>query len=164
MTRLRWIINGGILAGLIGLSLVVWGLFGDVPRMLEQPKLRAFDAKMPLPPEGAVPVETPAPVTFVKGDAENLARGKVYYGYYCMQCHSEKGDGRGPVGESYHPAPPDLGSQKIQAYSDEQMANAIFNGAGHQLENNGFHVLRDTVPPQHVGYIVAYVRAFVAKK
>jgi len=164
MNRLRWVINGGIVAGLVGLSLVVYGLFGDVPRMLQQPKLRAFEAKMPLPPEGAVPVEMPAPVVFVKGDAANLARGKIYYGYYCVQCHGDNGDGHGPVGESYNPAPPDLASPKIQAYSNEKMVDAMLNGTGHQLENDGFHVVRDTIPPQHIGYVVAYVRAFAAKK
>ena len=42
-------------------------------------------------------------------------RGRVYYNYYCVFCHGDNGQGDGPVGYSYMPAPTDLHAPKIVA-------------------------------------------------
>ncbi|MCL2700202.1 MAG: hypothetical protein FWE88_00750 [Phycisphaerae bacterium] len=157
--RLRRLIHVAIAAGTLGLGAVAIGLFTHVPEMKTQPKLQTHAARMPLPPAGAVTVERPAPVRFPDpADTRPLASGQVYYGYYCLPCHGQTGDGRGPVGESYHPVPRDLRSAAIQARTNKQLLRAIAEGTGHQLENDGPRILHLTVPPQHAGPLIAYVR------
>ena len=133
------------------------------PRMRNQPHIRAYQAELPLPPSNTVPVEltsipplagdvatmkNPLPTT-----ADNVARGKVYYQYYCLFCHGEKGDGNGPVGESYVPRPSDLRSAKIQSYRDGELLRSMLRGVGHEP------VLERTVLPEHRWYLSLYVRS-----
>ena len=85
--------------------------------------------------------------------AADRARGKVYYDYYCVFCHGDKGDGNGPVGESYVPVPADLRAAKIQAYADGELLRAMLVGTGHEP------VLGRVVHPEHRWYLVLYVRS-----
>ncbi len=105
------------MAFVLGVCALCWWLVFSGPRMKVQAHVRAFQAVMPPTPAGAVPVgdPLPAPLTAESTAAmtnplaptpKNVARGKTYYSYYCVFCHGEAGDGRGPVGESYDPAPP----------------------------------------------------------
>jgi mono/diheme cytochrome c family protein len=133
------------------------------PRMRSQPHIRAFQAIMPLPPSNAVPLEStsipslPADVASLqnplKTTPDNLVRGQAYYKYYCLFCHGERGDGNGPVGESYLPQPSDLRSNKIQSYSDGGLLRACLRGVGHEP------VLEKTVLPEHRWHLALYVRA-----
>jgi mono/diheme cytochrome c family protein len=119
---------------------------------------------MPATPAGVVPVDLESPLPTaddasrlrnpLPATKENIARGKVYYNYYCVFCHGEQGDGAGPVGEAYVPVPADLRSRKILAYSDGQMLRAMLLGEGHAP------VLQRTVYPEHRWYLVLYVRQF----
>ena len=132
------------------------------PRMKNQPHIRAFQADLPLPPSNTVPLEgtsippLPADVASLKNPLQmtpdNLARGQVYYKYYCLFCHGERGDGNGPVGESYLPRPSDLRSTKIQSYSDGELLRACLRGVGHEP------VFERTVLPEHRWYLALYVR------
>jgi mono/diheme cytochrome c family protein len=139
------------------------------PRMRVMPHIRAFQAVMPASPEGSVPLydpvttaptsqaaaamHNPLPVT-----SANLARGEVYYGYYCLQCHGEKGDGRGPVGESFFPVPADLRGKQVQAMSDGQLLRGMLVGIGHEP------VLGRIVEPDARWPLVLYVRWLGEKK
>lgn len=138
--------------------------FTSNPDMEVQPNIRSFEAAMPVSPEGTAPVE-PWPYA-VPGEAqaarltnplaataENVARGAVYYGYYCAFCHGANGDGNGPVGESYVPRPADLRAAKIQGYSDGKLLRAMLMGTGHEP------VLTYVVHPEHRWYVVLYVRS-----
>ena len=149
---------------LAGMGAVSYLLFVG-PRMYDQPHVRAFQAVMPPTPPGAVPLLEPVPplpspeeaktlASTLQHTPENLARGKVYYQYYCTFCHGERGDGNGPVGESYVPVPSDLRAAKVQAYTDGQLLHAMLAGAGHDPVRN------QTVRPQHRWYLVLYVRSF----
>jgi cytochrome c553 len=145
-----------------GLSVVAYILLVG-PRMYVQPHIRAYQATMPPTPAGATAVTAPTsplpsaeeartlanPLT---ATAANIARGKVYYQYYCVFCHGDRGDGTGPVGESYVPAPADLRSARVRAYSDGQLLRAMILGTGHAP------VLEYTVPPEHRWYLVVYAR------
>jgi len=135
------------------------------PRMYNQPHVRAFQAVMPPTPAGSVPLLEPIPplpsaeeaktrMLTLQPTPENLARGKVYYEYYCAFCHGERGDGAGPVGESYVPVPADLRAARIQGYSDGQLLRAMLTGAGHDP------VMNATVREPHRWYLVLYVRSF----
>lgn len=135
------------------------------PRMRTQPNIRPFQARMPMTPPGAVPVLDPVPdlpslleaknlKNPVKLTKENIARGKIYYTYYCVFCHGDTGRGDGPVGQSYTPKPADLNSLKIRSYSDGQLLLAILAGTGHEP------VLNRTVLPDHRWYLVLYTQEF----
>ena len=153
---------------LIALSLLgLAGLYAVVllngPRMRVQQHIRAFQMVLPLVPPGTVttnwpdPVASPTPVagavTLPADKAAVLQRGRVYYHYYCVFCHGEKGDGHGPVGESYLPVPADLRSAKVKGYDDRQLLRAMLTGIGHEP------ILERVVDPQHRMYLMLFVRS-----
>jgi len=84
---------------------------------------------------------------------ENLARGRVYYTYYCVFCHGELGSGDGPVGQSYLPRPADLRSRHTAALKDGELVQALVTGTGHAP------VLERIVPPEYRWYLALQVRA-----
>ncbi len=137
------------------------------PRMRMQPNVRTWQAEVPPLPAGVVPAETPdaapngkapaaetaaALASPAPASAESVARGRIYYQYYCVFCHGEAGDGNGPVGHSYVPKPSDLRAPKITGYSDGQMLRAMLVGVGHEP------VLEKVVPDEHRWPLVHYLR------
>ncbi len=84
----------------------------------------------------------------------NIAKGKVYYGYYCVFCHGDKGDGFGPVGYSYIPVPSDLRSPKVRAMSDGEVLYSMLTGTGHAP------MLQRIIPSEYWWYLVLYTRQF----
>ena len=144
------------------------------PRMKDtQPNIRAYRAAMPLPPKGALPTTDPtAPIPTEEQAAtmtidlpateQNIAAGHACYEYYCLACHGQTGDGRGPVGESFVPSPGDLRSDSVRKMTDGQLIRAMLTGPGHRpvLTNIGPEaVLQYTVLPAHRPYLVLYVRS-----
>jgi len=161
----RWFLRIAIIVVAAAGAAVVSYLLFVGPRMYDQPHVRAFQAVMPPTPPGAVPLLEPIPAMPSAEEAkmltnplaptpENVARGKVYYEYYCTFCHGERGDGAGPVGESYVPVSADLRATRIQSYPDGQLLRAMLAGAGHEPVMNG------TVRESHRWYLVLYVRSF----
>jgi mono/diheme cytochrome c family protein len=157
----RLVIAGGFLVGAV-LAVASYVVFSG-PRIRNQPHIRAYQAELPLPPSNTVPAEVTS-IPPLAGDVatrnnplpatvDNVARGKVYYQYYCLFCHGEKGDGNGPVGESYVPRPSDLRSAKIQSYRDGELLLSMLRGVGHEP------VLERVVLPEHRWYLTLYVRS-----
>ncbi len=149
----------------VGVAFVVCFFLFTGPRMTSQANIRPFRASMPLPPEGSVPAEpvvTPLPspqeaatmTNPLKPSVENISRGRTFYGYYCAFCHGQRGDGVGPVGPHYVPAPADLASPAIQAMPDGKLLLASLTGVGHSP------VLSYAVPAEFRWYLVLYVRQF----
>ncbi|MFQ5811234.1 MAG: cytochrome C [Armatimonadota bacterium] len=113
-----------------------------LPRMDRQASIRPYEQRMPQTPPGSVPrrVKQPVPTAEAAGRLPNpiprtdgaLARGRLYYGYYCAMCHGPEGRGHAPVGESYHPAPADLSSAQVQSLSDGKLFRAMAVGTGHE--------------------------------
>jgi hypothetical protein len=155
---IRCVATGVLVGGTVWLYLVFSG-----PRMTVQPHIRTYQAVMPLPQEGSVPLDGPPPLpTAVQaanmknplpGTPENIAAGKTYYIIFCLACHSEYGDGNGPVGQSYMPAPSDIRSGHAAGLSDGQLLRASLTGIGHEP------VLEKVVYPDDRWYIVLYVRS-----
>ena len=142
--------------------------------MLVTPHIRSYQAAMPLPPEKSVPTTRqyePLPTAAqavnltnpLAATPDNIAAGKVGYGYYCVQCHGQGGLGDGPVGESFIPIPANLRSAKVQGYSDGQLLRAMLTGAGHSPLRSELSqqrpVLEYVVLPEHRWYLVLYVRS-----
>ncbi len=71
-------------------------------------------------------------VNDLAGTMENLERGKVEYGIYCMQCHGEKGDGQGSlyVNKKYNYPPGNLLSEKMRANPEADIYHVITVGWG----------------------------------
>lgn len=138
------------------------------PRMYDQPSVRTYSREMPAMPQGATPT-TGRSVTLASKEAvlggrplpatkSNIRDGRIYYGYYCLMCHGEKGDGNGPVGQSYIPKPTDLTSPAVAALSDGQLYHRMLTGIGHDP------VMIDTVLPDHRRPLILYVRTFAKKE
>ena len=114
---MKWFLAGVALIG-IGV-LVYFSIMFQGPRMQVQPHIRAYQRTMPLPPQGIVPVEpdnNAVPQADESAGMKNplpdsrmcATAGKYIINYYCVFCHGENGQGDGPVGYSYMPAPTDL--------------------------------------------------------
>jgi len=156
-----------IIAGAI-VSAIALFIYHTGPRMYVQPHVRTYQRAAPLLPDGVVPVDAWPPIPSadeaktlanpIPATEDNRACGKVYYEYYCVFCHGDKGDGNGPVGQSYTPIPTDLRSPKVQAYSDGQVLRSMLLGNGHEP------VLDKVVLPEHRWYLVHYVRALGASR
>jgi hypothetical protein len=157
----RWVKLGFFFAAVGGL--VVGSLFlyelARGPRMRDQIHLSTFEAMMPLPPAGSVPVNPGVTMEVdenltnpLPASAAALERGRIYYQYYCLFCHGENGFGDGPVGQSYMPVPTDLHQPKIQAYTDGRLLRAMLFGIGHEP------ILPRIVRPEHRWHLLLYVR------
>jgi mono/diheme cytochrome c family protein len=180
----KWI----MLFVVVGVALGVFtSLIMTGPEMKSQPNIRAYQARVPLPPAGVVPVSAPGTAHDVEPTAglpssaeaaalqnplratpENLTRGRTYYQYYCLACHGEAGDGNGPVGQSFLPPPADLRSAKLRSLKDGELLRAMFTGVGHQPEAatqarapvpHEPSVLEYIVLPEHRWYLVLYIRS-----
>jgi len=93
----------------------------------------------------------------VPATRDNIDLGRIYYGYYCLMCHGERGDGNGPVGQSYVPKPTDLASPVVASMTDGQLYLRMLTGVGHDP------VLLKTVAPDYRWQLVRYVRTFARK-
>ncbi|MFQ6132387.1 MAG: c-type cytochrome [Armatimonadota bacterium] len=131
------------------------------PRMKRQPSMRPFEQPMPEGPTQSIPrggaaiptaEEAAALRSPIAPSQRALARGRLYYGYYCQACHGEDGRGHAPVGESYYPAPTDLSRAEVQSKSDGELYRAMVVGTGHEP------TLAYIVPPERRWLIVLHVR------
>ncbi len=134
------------------------------PRMRETPSILPYERRAPDLPAGIEPfaaenvypptLKPPEPATNpVPATAASVRLGRIYYGYYCEQCHAPDGTGAGTVGRSYVPIAPALGTPAVRARSDAALAQAMVTGVGHAP------VLDTTVPPDRRWYIVNYLRS-----
>ena len=134
------------------------------PHMIEQQSIQPYQQTVPNMPSGTVPTrgrletltvqqsklaKNPLPNTPV-----NLKNGRIYYGYYCLMCHGNAGDGDGAVGASYVPKPTDLSSPAVAALSDGELYQRMLIGIGHDP------VMTETVAPSQRWPLVMYVRTF----
>jgi hypothetical protein len=153
-------IGGFVAAGVVFTALL---LLMSGPHMYYQPNIKAFQAVMPLPPTGAVPLNPahkPLPTPEEAATLTNpvrltddaLDRGRIYYQYYCIFCHGAKGTPDTPIARSYVPTPADLHSEKIRAYSEGQLLRAMLLGPGHEP------VLERVVPDEARWYLTHYVK------
>lgn len=158
--------NARHVLGLLAVVLAL-GLPSCAPHMYDQVSLRPYKQQLPPMPAGTTPINGRS-VTFVAQQAKvaknpvaatptAIANGRVFYGYYCLMCHGAKGDGNGPVGQSYVPKPTDLSSPAVGKLTDGQVYAKMLTGVGHDP------VMIGTVLPEHRWPLVAYVRTFAKK-
>jgi hypothetical protein len=157
-----WLIKLAAAVIIIGGIVAFYIMFINT-HMRNQPNLRTYKFEMPPMPANVLPVKDayPQPPTAEQAESlrnpvqyspEALARGKIYYQYYCLFCHGETGSGFGPVGFSYNPVPADLRADKFASYSDGQLLRASLTGTGHDP------MLKRIIPPEYWWHIVLYTR------
>jgi len=143
----------------VGFTLYLCLLFLNNPDMSVQQSLTSYDARMPDLPRDAVPADPalyfPSLRQGGKAAQPTLTRGKFAYDAYCVFCHGLKGDGEGPVGQSFAPSVPTLRTSKLQTMDDQALTHAIFTGDGH------YPVIPRVVPPDDRPSLILYVRGLI---
>lgn len=104
--------------------------------------------ELPAQWQAAAQSEAPPPIT----DAL-LARGQERYQVYCLPCHSQLGDGDGPVVRRGFPHPPSYHEQRLRDAPDRLFYDVMTRGYGIMPS------YADRVAPQDRWAIVAYIRA-----
>lgn len=154
-----------LLLGIAVTAVIVTLLFTG-PHMTFQPKYPALQSILPGVAKGSIPLEYQPFHRKVEenreiaADAFSIENGKRAYSLYCQFCHGLRGDGNGPVGESYVPRPADLRSDRIRAMDDTTLYISMLRGVGHELIINSdtFPVLDRIVDPQYRSYLIIYVK------
>jgi hypothetical protein len=128
--------------------------------------LNTFQNLWPIMPKGTIPVSGGIEV-LRKSDPKQwinpwpltsavVERGRKSYGYYCIQCHGPRLDGRATVGQSFYPLPADLLGLEIQGRKDGELFYGISLGQKRQPP------LYATVAEEDRWAIIHYLR-FLAK-
>jgi mono/diheme cytochrome c family protein len=154
-----------------GVFLLLWGLGAtagcDYARMKEQESIRTYETQLPEMDPGSVPVggglqlaraadpdalRNPLPF-----DDKSVALGEERYGFYCVMCHGPNADGRGTVGQSFHPLPADLKSPEVQGQSDGMLFQKI------SLGSKRAPALLHTVAEKDRWAIIHFIRSLIQK-
>lgn len=147
----------------LSIFIIIISLSSCGPHMITQPSIAPYSARMPVMSSRSVPVSgsmkqitlqqsrlTSNPIPRTK---QNLESGRIYYGYYCLMCHGDRGRGDGPVGVSYQPKASDLTTVRVFSLSDGEIYRRMLKGTGHDP------VMEETVQPDERWPIVLYIRS-----
>jgi len=94
----------------------------------------------------------------VKPTAESLAQGKKYYGYDCVMCHGETGDGKGEVAVSESYSLKDFRDpETLKKYTDQELFDLLKKGKNHMP----LEPIR--VTPNELWNLINYVRSMAAQ-
>lgn len=74
---------------------------------------------------------------------ETLKRGAYLYKSFCVSCHGETGGGDGPVIKKKFPAPPDLKSSRLKAFSKGRIYHVITAGFGDMPPHDAQMTIQD---------------------
>jgi cytochrome c5 len=121
----------------------------------------AQDKPAPANPSGtsAVPSEAVLVANPVKPTPESLAQGKKYYGYDCVFCHGEHGDGKGEVAISE--------KMNLKNWSDPAALSGMTDGELFYIIKNGKGKMPpegDRVKATELWNMVNYIRSFAKGK
>lgn len=156
------------IALLILLSFIVALTSCDYARMREQESVRTYEKEMPRADNRTVPVNkgfqalrTADPKRLANPypmNAASVNQGKKAYTYFCIQCHGQRADGMGTVGQSFSPLPADLTSARVQGLSDGELYARIRLGYKRHPE------LYTTISESDTWYVVQYARSLTVKE
>ena len=135
-------------------------------RMRETPAVRPLEDPLLKMEAGLVPVsggeaeyrvtagiDLRAPVNMT--ESAEIARGKAVYLTYCAQCHGYNYDGKGTVGQSFHPLPTDLRSPKVQSKLDGELFQTVSYG----IPGGRQPALQTTITIDDRWRVVAYIKS-----
>lgn len=151
--------------------LAVWTLLltgCEYGRMYDQDAVKTYGRKMKTMDKRTVPVsdgyqvllrsnpknlKNPLPVS-----SESAEKGKLTYGYFCVQCHGVRLDGRGTVGQSFAPLPADLTSPAVMSASDGELYAKV------RLGFKRHPALFPTIPEDDTWAVLIYIRSEAGRK
>jgi mono/diheme cytochrome c family protein len=159
-----------IALGIVGLvayeTLIYYDENFPYGRMWETPAVRPHEDPPLSMPKGTVPQQggeelframsadlLKSPI--VETDPAQIQMGKVLYSRFCAQCHGKNYDGKGTVGQSFHPLPTDLKSAKVQSLSE----GAFFKEISYGIPDGRQPPLATTIDPLDRWRIIAYVKS-----
>ena len=142
-----------------------------VGRMWETPAVRPHEQQLLIMEPGVVPfgggeaeyrnAKAEDLISPFKNDDPNVvASGKLLYFTYCAQCHGKYHDGNGPVGQSFHPLPGDLQSDKVQSLPQ----GTLFKEISYGVPNGRQPALATTIEMMDRWRIIAYVKSLGLRK
>ena len=140
-------------------------------RMRETPAVKAYEKPILVMEKGVVPTsggesalralppdQLDAP--FDLTDPVVVQDGKNVYLTFCQQCHGLDYDGNGTVGQSFHPLPTDLRSEKAQSMS----AGALFHTISYGLPGGRQPPLHSTITIPDRWRSVAFVKSLGVRR
>ena len=133
-------------------------------RMHETPGVRPHEEPILTMATGSVPVHggdalyrvTPGNQLTPPVDMQDpavIARGKTLYMIFCAQCHGKNFNGKGTVGQSFHPLPTDLNSPEVQA----KPAGDLFKSISYGIPGGRQPALATTIMPKDRWHIIAFI-------
>jgi mono/diheme cytochrome c family protein len=142
-----------------------------VGRMWETPAVHPHEQPLLIMEPGVVPFDGGEAeyrnakaedlISHFKNDDPNvIASGKSLYFTYCAQCHGKYHDGNGTVGQSFHPLPGDLQSDKVQSLPQGNLFKEISYG----VPNGRQPALATTIEVMDRWRIIAYVKSLGLRK
>jgi len=142
-----------------------------VGRMWETPAVRPHEQKLLIMEPGVLPFNGgEAEYRNVKGedlispfkndDPKVVASGKSLYFTYCAQCHGKYHDGNGTVGQSFHPLPGDLQSDRVQSLPQ----GTLFKEISYGVPDGRQPALATTIEVMDRWRIIAYVKSLELRK
>ena len=156
-----------MLAVLLTASVIMLGGC-EYGRMYDQDVVKTYGRKMKDMDKRTVPVKDGHEV-LLQSNPENLKnplpasqksikRGKVVYGYFCVQCHGAGLDGKGTVGQSFAPLPTALTSPAVVSASDGELYKKV------RLGFKRHPALFPTVPEDDTWAVLIYIRSEAERK
>jgi len=135
-------------------------------RMRETPAVRPYEKPMLIMEAGLVPFaggelnyriarakDIASPLAM--SDPQTIKAGQTVYRTYCAQCHGKNHNGKGTVGQSFHPLPSDLRSTKAQTQSD----GTIFQEISYGRPGGRQPALATTVSMTERWQVIAYIKS-----
>lgn len=135
-------------------------------RMRETPAVRPYEKPMLIMEAGLMPF-TKGELGFRTARAEDISSplamyepqtikaGQTVYQTYCAQCHGRNHNGKGTVGQSFHPLPGDLRGTKVQTRSD----GALFQEISYGKPGGRQPALATTVSITERWQVIAYIKS-----
>ena len=142
-----------------------------VGRMWETPAVRTHEQELLIMEPGVLPFNGgEAEYRNVKGedlispfkndDPKVVASGISLYFTYCAQCHGKYHDGNGTVGQSFHPLPGDLQSDRVQSLPQ----GTLFKEISYGVPDGRQPALATTIEVMDRWRIIAYVKSIGLRK
>ena len=134
--------------------------------MRETPAVRPYEKPLLIMEAGLVPV-TGGELGFRVARAEDISSplamyepqtikaGQTVYQTYCAQCHGRNHNGKGTVGQSFHPLPGDLRSTQVQTRSN----GALFQEISYGKPGGRQPALATTVSITERWQVIAYIKS-----
>jgi mono/diheme cytochrome c family protein len=138
----------------------------QVGRIWETPAVKPHEQPIPVMANVSVPFtggellyRTADPDTLQPGFSltapKAIAQGRQGYQYYCAQCHGQRFDGYGTVGQSFAPKPEDLRSPRVQNLP----VGRLFHEISYGIPNGRQPALATTIAVDERWQIVAFVKS-----